>query len=315
MPLRKIRRSSPSTSGDQLAAFVSACVGADLSPRTVSGYRQDLEAFGRWFESSRGPDHDIATLTAIDLIAYRQHLVTVERRKPATVNRRVQALRRFCRWGFEQGLFASDPGREVRSVRVAAKRQPLGLTDSEAHALLRAADLSGHGLAKRNLALVHLMLQAGLRVSEVTSLVVADLTLNERSGSVRVREGKGGKERSVPLNATARRTLRTYLESRGSLAPAGRVFASKTGAPASVRAIQALVSELARRAGITRLRVSPHTLRHTFAIGYLRQNPGKLVELATLLGHESLDTTAIYTQPSADELADDLERGRLNVYG
>jgi site-specific recombinase XerD len=61
--------------------------------------------------------------------------------------------------------------------------------------------------------------------------------------------------------------------------------------------------------------VTPHRLRHTFSLNYLRQNPGKLVQLAHLLGHESLDTTAIYCAPSSEELAEDLERSRLNVYG
>ena len=81
------------------------------------------------------------------------------------------------------------------------------------------------------------------------------------------------------------------------------------------RTIQAVMAHLARRARIDRVRVSAHTLRHTFALHYLRQSPGKLVELASLLGHESLDTTAIYTRPSTEELAQDLERSRLNVDG
>jgi integrase/recombinase XerC len=81
----------------------------------------------------------------------------------------------------------------------------------------------------------------------------------------------------------------------------------------SVRSIQSLISKLARRAHITRIAVSAHTLRHTFALGYLKQNPGKLVELGTLLGHESLDTTAIYTLPSEEDLAADVERSNYNV--
>lgn len=79
--------------------------------------------------------------------------------------------------------------------------------------------------------------------------------------------------------------------------------------------MQAVFTHLARRAKLHRLPVSAHTLRHTFALNYLRQNPGKLVELASLLGHESLDTTAIYTRPSREELAQDLERSRLNTDG
>jgi site-specific recombinase XerD len=83
----------------------------------------------------------------------------------------------------------------------------------------------------------------------------------------------------------------------------------------TIRAIQAVIAALAQRARRTRVRVSPHTLRHSFALTYLKQNPGKLVELATLLGHDSLDTTALYTRPSTEDLAADLERSPLNVSG
>jgi site-specific recombinase XerD len=76
-----------------------------------------------------------------------------------------------------------------------------------------------------------------------------------------------------------------------------------------------MIAELARRAEIDRIPVSAHTLRHTFAASYLKTNPGKLVELSGLLGHESLDTTAIYARPSQDDLALDLERSPLNVLG
>jgi site-specific recombinase XerD len=92
------------------------------------------------------------------------------------------------------------------------------------------------------------------------------------------------------------------------------LWTSKRGTPMTVRAIQAVIAALAQRARLTRVRVSPHTLRHSFALTYLKQNPGKLVELATLLGHDSLDTTALYTRPSTEDLAADLERSPLNVY-
>lgn len=82
-----------------------------------------------------------------------------------------------------------------------------------------------------------------------------------------------------------------------------------------VRTIQAVIASLARRARLKRVAVSAHTLRHTFALGYLRDNPGQLVELASLLGHDSLDTTAVYTRRSRDDLAADLERSHLNVDG
>ena len=175
---------------------------------------------------------------------------------------------------------------------------------------MRAAGASSHGLAARNYALVQLMLQAGLRVGEVAMLRMADITIGDRSGSVRVRHGKGLKAREVPLNATARRALRQFLEGRPTPpkktdAP---LFVSSRETAMPVRTIQAVVANLARRARLKRVAVSAHTLRHTFALGYLRDNPGKLVELASQLGHDSLDTTAVYTRPSRDDLAADLER-------
>jgi site-specific recombinase XerD len=161
--------------------------------------------------------------------------------------------------------------------------------------------------------LVQLMLQAGLRVREAANLRMAELTVRERGGSIRIRQGKGRKEREIPLNSSARRGLRAYLATRGPLEPSDPVFISESGAPLSVRSIQRVLSELARQAKITRLPVSPHRTRHTFALAFLKRHPGKLVELAALLGHESLDTTAIYCAPSQEEMADDLETSGLNV--
>jgi site-specific recombinase XerD len=184
---------------------------------------------------------------------------------------------------------------------------------AEVHALLGAAGSSSHGHGRRDYALVQLLLQTGLRVGEVAALRRSDIEVRERTGQVRVRDGKGGKAREVPLNATARRALRLYLEQRPDAAIDAPVFLSGRNTSLPVRSIQAIVSRLARRAHLVRQPVSPHTLRHTFALSFLRANPGRLVELASLLGHESLDTTAVYTRPSRDDLATDLERSPLNV--
>ena len=128
---------------------------------------------------------------------------------------------------------------------------------------------------------------------------MADITISDRSGSVRIRHGKGLKAREVPLNATARRALKPFLEGRPTPpkktdAP---LFVSSRETAMPVRTIQAVIASLARRARLKRVAVSAHTLRHTFALGYLRDNPGKLVELASLLGHDLLDTTAVYSDP------------------
>ena len=305
-----------------MAAFLASLARDDLAPATLRGYRYDLHHFVAWHRTVHDSPFVLEKLAEYELIAYRQHMVASGLR-PATVNRRLDALRRLCRWARGTGALAADAARDVRPMRTTRNRQPAGLTDVEVHALLRAAGASSHGLAARNYAMTQLMLQAGLRVGEVAALQVADVSMSDRSGSVRIRHGKGLKAREVPLNATVRRALKQHLDQRQAPGQDAALFVSSprnsqsefAGTVMPVRTIQAVMTSLARRARLKRLAVSAHTLRHTFALGYLRDNPGKLVELASLLGHESLDTTAIYTRPSRDDLAADLERSHLNVDG
>ena len=309
------RHRIPPQGDDWLEAFTTSLRHADLRPRTVAGYRDDLTRFWRWFQQTKGPHAPLKTLHASDLLHYRHQLLHVEQLQPATINRRLQALRRLCRWATQCGILAHDPTQELKTLHTPHVYQPLGLHEAEVHALLRVAGASPHGLARRNYALVQLMVHTGVRVSEVAALSVGDLVLYDRSGVLCIRDGKGRKARIVPLNATARRALRLYLETRQTPPSTAPLWTSKRGTPMTIRATQAVITALARRAHLTRVRVSPHTLRHSFALTYLKQNPGKLVELATLLGHDSLDTTALYTRPSTEDLAADLERSPLNVYG
>lgn len=298
-----------------LARFEKALIKQDLAETTIKGYLGDVRLFCRWLDDIHAETADLGAVEIADLRAYRQYLVNQQRQKPAAVNRRLQALRRFFAWAKRTGLIEDNPAESIRFRRKPSPQQPSALTQQEVHALLRVAGQSPHGLAKRNYALVQLMLQAGLRVSEVCRLQQRDLQLSERSGRVSVIDGKGHKERDVPLNATARRALARYLETREALQLNEPVFASKRGTPLSVRALQKTVAELASRAKIERIPVTAHTLRHTFARRYLDANPGNLVELATLLGHESLDTTAIYTKAAKETLAGAVERSELNMYG
>jgi integrase/recombinase XerC len=315
MTLRAIQ--TPEANGAEppwMKAFLASLAKDDLAPATLRGYRYDLQHFLAWHQSVQYGPFAIERLAEHELSGYRQHMVSAGRR-PATINRRLDALRRLCRWAQSTGSMVIDAARDVRPMRTMRNQQPVGLTDADAHALLRAAGASSHGLAARNYAIVQLMLQAGLRVGEVAALQVADIITSDRSGSVRIRHGKGLKARDIPLNATVRRALKQFLEARhpSTKDKSTPLFMSSRNTVMPVRTIQAVIAGLARRARLKRVGVSAHTLRHTFALNYLRDNPGNLVQLASLLGHDSLDTTAVYTRPSRDDLAADLERSHLNV--
>ena len=313
--MRRIQRRLTSLGEGWQAKFVSSLADSGLASLSVLAYRHDVELFLKWFEAIKGDKSGPADVTSADILSYRQHLVNVARLRASTINQRLQAIRRLCAWAVHQGALQSNPAAAVKSLRIARRRQPAGLTEPEVHALLRVAGESKRGHAKRNYALLQLLLQTGLRVSEVSSLKLGDVQMRERSGEVCVRQGKGSQERELPLNASARRAVRAYVQLRPEAQPGDPLFLSDRRRAMSPRALQTLLKRLARRAKIDRLRVTPHRLRHTFSLNYLRQNPGKLVQLAHLLGHESLDTTAIYCAPSREELAEDLERSRLNLYG
>lgn len=312
--MRKIKHHNPNSIKDIIYRFQKDLINRDISTQTTKSYSYDLKGFFNWFIQLHGENQGIEKANEIDLISYRQYLVNEIKLKPTTINRRMQSIKTFFKWLYKNKAIQSNVTENLRFMKISKRAQPKALEKMEIKALLNQAKESSHGLSKRNCALLQLMLQAGLRVSEVNNLKISDVVIKERSGHVRIRDGKGHKEREVPLNSTARQIVNDYLKVRKIYNPDDYLFQSKRDTQLSIRAIQEIVANIARKARIERIKVSPHTLRHTFAINYLQANQGKLIELSCLLGHESLDTTAIYTRPSNQSLALDLERSPLNIY-
>jgi site-specific recombinase XerD len=278
--MRQRRHGTPPQEDDGLEAFTTSLHHADLRPRTIAGYQDDLTRCWRWVQQTKGSHASLTTLHASDMRHYRHQLLHVEQVQPATITRRLQALRRLCRWAMQRGLLAHDPTQELTTLPTPHVYPPLGLHEAEGHALLCVAGASPHGLARRNYALVQRMVHTGVRVSAVAALSVGDLGLYDRSGTLCSRDGKGRKARIVPLHAMARRALRLSRETRETPPPTAPRWTSQRGTPITVRTIQAVIAALAQRAHLTRIRVSPHTLRHSFALTSLKQHPGTLVELA-----------------------------------
>ena len=157
--------------------------------------------------------------------------------------------------------------------------------------------------AQRNVAIIAVGVYTGLRVSELVGLDRADVDLDELL--LRVRHGKGDKDREIPLHRRAAAELERYLSARDDSNPA--VFLARGGRRLSARAVHDLVVAVAKRAGVTK-RISPHKLRHTFATSFLDHNPGDIRVLQELLGHVRLDTTEIYTHVSHPRRRQDVDR-------
>lgn len=310
---RQTIQSAQISKDDAVAEYLRAMRERDFSPGSLRVYANDLSLFVRWYEKQTGQGYDTRKLTSIDLQSYRGYLQNVEGKKPATINRRVQVLRSFCRWAHGHRLLKEDVGRHVKSIRTERRLAPKGLSRNEVHALLRAAKSSGRGQARRNDAILQTLLQTGIRAGELSRLRVADVKLGKRKGSLDVRNGKGRRARQVPLNASARDAIRAYLDER-KLEGDSPLFISERGGALTVAGLEMLIHALRRRAGIDRDGINVHCWRHTFAFRWLKDRPGDLTGLQRLLGHERLDTTAIYCQPSQEDLAEKLERSSNNVF-
>jgi site-specific recombinase XerD len=277
-----------------IEAFVAELQRQDASPATVRNYAADLRAFARWFADSTGEVFSARAVTPTDLREYRGFLRTVEQKQAATINRRLAALRKFFVWAKGAGKIAELPTDQVRGVP-PAPRTPKALGKREVDRLIREAERHGD---KRNIAIVQLLRHTGLRVGELCNLRLGDVTISERKGEVLVRAGKGNKDRTIPLNNDARRALDAYqaVRPRGT---GDHLFVGQRGQPLRPQGVQIVVQKYAQRAGLPE--VTPHVLRHTFAKQVLDAGED-LATVQRLLGHERLETTAIYTHPTARDL-------------
>jgi integrase/recombinase XerD len=273
-----------------------------LSRNTLEAYRSDLLQFGEFLGGRR---LTLAQTRHGHISAFLSELASGSPERPpvaaATLARKVAALRSFYRHLRREGALEHDPTAELRGPR-KTRTLPRVLSREEVTRLLsepRGADPR----ALRDRALLEVMYACGLRASEAISLQLADIDLEEGLLCAR---GKGTKERIVPIGRQAVAALRAYC--RGGrpalLGPGGEphLFLNRRGTRLTRQGLYKIVQGHARRAGLEE-KMSPHTLRHSFAT-HLLAGGCDLRSLQEMLGHADLATTQVYTHLSADRLKD-----------
>ncbi len=258
---------------------------------TIDAYRRDLEHLAAFLASR---SRDLAEATQDDLKAYLASLVTGGF-TPRTAARRLSCLRQFYRHLFAEGRRSDDPTARLSSPR-QGRPLPKVLSEAEVKALIEAAGEAKGPKGLRLQALIELLYATGLRVSELVALPEAAVA---RDPAVLVVQGKGDKERLVPLSEPARRTVTAYRAVRPTFLPRGRdsrwLFPSRGAAGHLTRQqVGLLLKELALAAGLDPTRLSPHVLRHAFA-SHLLEGGADLRVVQTMLGHADISTTQIYT--------------------
>ena len=269
-----------------------------LARNTLAAYRRDLTLYATWLN---GQGRALLVSAESDLNAYfaASHAAT----KASTANRRLTVLKRYFRWALRERLITSDPTLKLRAARQAL-RVPKTLTEPQVEALLAAPDLGG-ALGVRDRTMLELMYASGLRVSELVTLKVLNVSLADNVLRVL---GKGSKERMVPFGEVASLWLTRYLTAARPELLAGQstqdLFVSTRGANAGSAMSRVMfwmiVKKYARQAGIT-APLSPHTLRHAFAT-HLLNHGADLRAVQMLLGHADISTTTIYTHVARERL-------------
>lgn len=259
-----------------------------LSPNSVEAYMADLDKLLRFADSENKTVYEISYQDLQQFVA-RLHDIGIHPRSQARI---ISGIKSFYRFLLLEDFLKEDPTELLESPKIGVKLPEI-LTESEVNDILDSIDLSLPE-GQRNRAMLEVLYSCGLRVSELTGLRYPDVYFEE--GFIRV-EGKGSKQRLVPISETALREIRNYLYDR-NLVPVKKgfediLFLSRRGTSLSRIMVFHVIKQQTEMAGIHK-NVSPHTFRHSFAT-HLLEGGANLIAIQKMLGHEKITTTEIYT--------------------
>jgi integrase/recombinase XerD len=284
-------------SQQQLEVFIDAIwMERGLSENTLNAYRADLSGFAKWLYTQEGTDLiDVERSQILDYLAHRVKLGT----KSRSAARLLSSIKRYYQYCVREQMLTQDPSDRIDAPKLG-RSLPKFLSEDEVEALLDAPNLKDP-LGVRDRTMLELLYATGLRVSELVGLKTSQLNL--RQGVVRI-QGKGNKERLVPLGEESISWLEKYLkDARQKISPAAAsdyVFTTRRQSAMTRQAFWYLIKRYAQKVGIKK-HLSPHTLRHCFAT-HLLNHGADLRVVQMLLGHSDLSTTQIYTHVAQERL-------------
>ncbi|MEI6214797.1 MAG: tyrosine recombinase XerC [Desulfuromonadales bacterium] len=265
----------------------------NVSPHTLAAYRSDLGQLLAFSLQEKGAAITAGDIDHLTLRRYLAHLARTSRK--SSIGRKLAAIRAFFRFLVRRGILEKNPA-ELIATPKKEQRLPFHLDIDQATTLMEAPDPE-HKHVLRDRAILELLYSSGLRVSELTGLNISEIDL--ATGMVRVL-GKGGKERIIPIGEHAADAVRSYLEQRMAPGRDDVLFLNERGRRINRRSVQRIVDVHVLRIAAFK-RISPHTLRHTFAT-HMLEGGADLRAIQELLGHASLSTTQKYTHVGIDRL-------------
>jgi integrase/recombinase XerC len=290
------------TTTQSVHLFLRALQGQNYSPKTLRAYGDDLTQFLAWVEKNR-VDWDTPTrFSRGDIEGFMQYLAA-QRMTGVTRVRKLAAIRKFFTFLEENKILAANPAHTVKGAR-REEKEPNILYKEQYKALLYEASDN-----IRDYAIIQTFLQTGIRLSELASLRVEDVDLEHRN--LTVRQGKGKKDRQIPLVDDVLKALRNYVRYRNTepILDDDTFFLAKNGTSLNVSTVKYTVAKYVKKAGI-RKKVSVHTLRHTFG-AHKADKHMSLATLQELMGHKKKETTLKYIHLAKTNLRQEMVQTAL----
>lgn len=279
-----------------------------LSDSSIQTAIQRVHEFSLWYEAEFKQPFTPAELVNYHLIAFRKHSLDQAKVKARTWNSRYWALGILCTWIGAPELLEGVTGKKhdqlSEKYRSLTKKERNDLIITCQKDIRGAVTQFDYYCAVRDYAMITVMLEAGLRVAECSALDLDDIVISERSGHVIVRDGKGEKERKVPLTVElVRPALKAWIEVRGA-AQTSALWLGKTTERLTARSMERIVKDISSRIGSPD--ITPHCLRYEFAKNLQRKGMD-IIDISRLLGHNSIEVTKRYLRSSMDDLLSAME--------
>jgi integrase/recombinase XerD len=268
-----------------------------LARNTIESYQRDITQLAVWLEKVGAAT--LLTVTPAQLQHFIAHRIEEKKASPRSTARLTSGMKRFFQFLVREKLISADPSAHLELPKLT-RNLPQSLSEADVEALLDAPD-ENTPLGMRDRAMLEALYASGLRVTELVTLKIAQVSLN--MGVVRVM-GKGSKERLVPLGEAASDVIQRYLDSARVEILGGKksddMFVTKRGSAMTRQMFWHMIKRCAIKAGVNKP-LSPHTLRHAFAT-HLINHGADLRVVQLLLGHADITTTQIYTHVARERL-------------
>ena len=283
-----------------LERFETHLAASALAPATVTNYLADLRAFLRWNDTTNGGGCSPLCCSVQDIHTYCMYLQQSRSHAAATVNRRLQALRKFYDFAIAQGWAAANPADDVPLLGDVSPQRPQCRNSSDVERVLAVMHGCGCDWPPRDRAIIQSMLGAGLKLGELIQLRTADVHLDAQPPYLSIGGQNGnGEGRVIPLDLEVHEALLAYRPVRQVPRDVDCFFVSQDGRPLSTRSIQRLLHTCAQASGLDGL--TAQDLRYIYARSAMNKY-GDVKQVARLLGHRHLATTVRYLRPDSDDV-------------